>query len=91
MLHQFLCLLIGPGRSLYCKRSRADGPPLWLAQYVPDAIETDRSAFRVPWYAIAFTRRREVFMGRLAMLGFVSENVGEVREGCSPHIITSLS
>lgn len=52
----------------------------WV-QYLPDAIETDSSAFRVPWYAIAFTRRREVFLGRLAMLGFFSENVGEVSAG----------
>lgn len=34
----------------------------------------------MPWYYIAFTRRREVFLGRIAMAGFLSENVGEVRE-----------
>ena len=53
-----------------------------LVQFLPDVIETDSQAFRTPWYTIAFTRRREVILGRIAMLGFLSENVGEVRHWC---------
>lgn len=50
-------------------------------RFLPDIIETDSQAFRTPWYTIAFTRRREVILGRIAMLGFLSENVGELLTG----------
>jgi len=46
-----------------------------------EAVETDSEALRLPWYRVAFTRRREVFVGRLAMLGFFSANVGELLTG----------
>lgn len=37
----------------------------------------DKDAFKVEWWRPAFTRRREIFMARTAMAGFLSLQVGE--------------
>jgi hypothetical protein len=44
----------------------------------------DKSAVEVDPSQPAFTRRREVFAGRLAMLGFASALIGEVGQGLLP-------
>ena len=41
-------------------------------------VRTDPNATEVDLLQPAFTRRREVFVGRLAMVGFVSAVFGEV-------------
>ena len=41
-------------------------------------VSYDKSATEVDLLQPAFTRRREVFVGRLAMVGFVSAVLGEV-------------
>ena len=42
---------------------------------------TDKSAKEVDPIQPAFTRRREVFAGRLAMFGFAASLIGEVHKG----------
>lgn len=41
-------------------------------------VKYDKDAVEVDPLQPAFTRRREVFIGRLAMVGFVSAVLGEV-------------
>ena len=41
-------------------------------------VKYDKDAVQVDPLQPAFTRRREVFIGRLAMVGFVSAILGEV-------------
>lgn len=48
---------------------------------VLDQAEVDEEAYRVPWWQPAFTRRREIFMARTAMAGFLSLQVGEILTG----------
>ena len=43
------------------------------------APPTDKGAKEVDPLQPAFTRRREVFAGRLAMFGFAASLIGEVR------------
>jgi photosystem II protein len=43
--------------------------------------EVDKDAFKVEWWRPAFTRRREIFMARTAMAGFLSLQVGEILTG----------
>ena len=47
-------------------------------QAVVTEAEVDKDAFKVEWWRPAFTRRREIFMARTAMAGFLSLQVGEV-------------
>jgi hypothetical protein len=47
-------------------------------QAVVTEAEVDQDAFKVEWWRPAFTRRREIFMARTAMAGFLSLQVGEV-------------
>lgn len=42
-----------------------------------DQVEVDTEAFKVEWWRPAFTRRREIFMARTAMAGFLSLQIGE--------------
>jgi photosystem II protein len=44
----------------------------------------DKNAFEVDPVQPAFTRRRELFVGRLAMLGFASALLGEIATGLGP-------
>lgn len=47
-------------------------------------VNYDKSATEVDLLQPAFTRRREVFVGRLAMVGFVSAVLGEVSPNICP-------
>lgn len=46
-----------------------------------EEAEVDGHAYRVAWWKPAFTRRREIAMGRVAMIGFLSLQVGEILTG----------
>ena len=48
----------------------------------PMQVKYDKDAVEVDLLQPAFTRRREVFIGRLAMVGFVSAVLGEVSAMC---------
>ena len=59
----------------------------------PMQVKYDKDAVEVDLLQPAFTRRREVFIGRLAMVGFVSAVLGEVgailKAGLHSHGITA--
>lgn len=44
----------------------------------------DPQAFRAPFFWPTFSRRREVFVGRIAMIGFFAALIGEVATGAGP-------
>jgi hypothetical protein len=49
------------------------------------------SEFKVPFWQPAFTRRREIYSGRLAMVGFLAACLGEVYLSGHPNIMQQIA
>lgn len=52
-----------------------------LKNFTTGKVDYDKSAPKTPPIASAFTRRREIFVGRTAMTGFITAVVGELLTG----------